>query len=375
MLILAIILYNIFNEVNSAGVPNVKYFPKISLMEENNVMPKTQLEYLNQFEYKFETLTRIINKMDNSLQELQEKSNTWAIFQHHINAWNEGIRILENKLDLLKRSHEEQQKQLDNLELIIGSNNHEILFKEIKQLLNSDHKNKNDISLKLNNILRHLQLSAAGNNERKSHKMAHIMAPIVPSHSSQSLCSNITNRLELQLNHMAHQMALQKDLKQLNSLEKRNSKSLETILNTLNNYSDKQDEITARLQRSNECCYSLSSEVTTFTESSDILLKRIEKLVRNVSEKLNNLDEKSSGKVGEEHHDEQEDNENESVEEEEEKHEEILPKQDVDLEVAVGEEQHDLESEVSTSVNKGSGDIDEVVTDVYEYDYNHDVGK
>lgn len=372
MLILAILLYNIFNEVNSAGVPNAKYFPKFTLTEENNIMPKTQLEYLNQFEYKFDTLTRTINKMDNSLQELQEKSNTWAIFQHHINAWNEGMRVLENKLDLLKRSHEDQQNQLEKLELMIGSNNQEVLFKEIKQFLNLEQKNKNDISLKLNNILRHLQSSSGErSSERKSLKMAHIMAPINPSHSSQSLCSNITNRLELQLNHMAHQMALQKDLKQLNSLEKRNSKSLENILHTLNNHSDKQDEITARLQRSNECCYSLSSEVTTFTESSDILLKRIEKLVRNVNEKLNTLEEKTSGK---ESHRDNELEENEGVEGEDGE-EGSLSNEDVDLKIGVGKEQHDLEKDKSTGVNNSLGDIDEVVTDVYEYDYNHDVGK
>ncbi|KAI8129489.1 Techylectin-5B [Lucilia cuprina] len=383
MLIIVIILYNIFHAVNSAGVPNAKLFASFSSVEENLVKPQTELEYLNNFDYKLETLSQTINKMDNSIQNLQEKSHTWAIFQHHINSWNEGMRILENKLDILKRTHEEQQQLLQKLEQVINTKHPyhqpESLLEDIKQFLNTERKTKNEISSKINNILRLLQMSLNGNNnnnERKSHKLANIMAPIgiSPTTFSQQfqICSNISHKLDQRLNNISHQMALQKDLKQLNALERRNSKSLENINQVLVNQLDKQDEITTRLQKSNECCYSLSSELTTFTESSDILLKRIEKLVRNVSEKLNDIEVTTNTNNNDEHIEEMEDNEVEEEEEFEKEEHKINETYDnaEDLNDIV-EHKEELEKEESTSVHNVEN---ESVTEIFEYDDgSHDV--
>lgn len=274
--------------MNCAGLPNTKAFQNPPVLDDSNVTFMREKEFLINFVYKFEALNTVINKMDTSIQDLQEKSHTWAIFHHHINSWNEGIRILENKLDILKRTHEEQQQQLQKLELIITGRNlnvndpFDFLRDEFKQFFNLERKVTNEILLKINNVIRHLERPTTLGNDKKSQKIANIIAPIGVASSANNLCDQ-------RLNTILHQMAQQKDIKQLNALERRNSKNLENVNQILSEHLDKQDEITTRLQKSNECCYSLSSELTTFTESSDILLKRIEKLVRNVSDKLNDI--------------------------------------------------------------------------------------
>lgn len=270
-------------------------FQKPSVLEYSNITFMTEKEVLNNLVYKFEALNSVVNKMDTSIQDLQEKSHTWAIFHHHINSWNEGIRILENKLDILKRTHEEQQQQLQKLEFFITSKSlnvnvpYDSFRDEIKQFFSLEHKVNNEMLSKINNIVRHFESPTAMGNEKISHRFANIIGPKSISTSSTILCDNIIHRIDQRLNTIIQHMAQQKDLKQLNTLERRNSKNMENINQILIEQLDKQDEITVRLQKSNECCYSLSSELTTFTESSDILLKRIEKLVRNVSEKLNDF--------------------------------------------------------------------------------------
>lgn len=288
MLVLGTTLHHIFNQVNSAGLPSSNIIQAMDTMSGNGKDLKMMETTTPTFEHKIESLIRSVNKMDESIQNLQEKTHTWSIFQHHIESWNDGIRILENKMDFLKRSHVEQQEQLNKLELTIDNvmEKDTTIGQDIRQYLKTERDIQMVTSSKLNSILRHIQaiqmetLPGASQTQKKN---ANVMAPIN--------ANNFVNKIDQRLNNILHQMAQQKDLKQLHSLEKRTSKSLEGLSQLLAHALDNQEEFSTRLQRSNECCLSLSNELTTFTESSDILLKRIEKLVRNVSEKLNQIEQ------------------------------------------------------------------------------------
>ncbi|XP_073831214.1 uncharacterized protein [Musca autumnalis] len=298
MVILAATLYN---QVNSAGVPR----PPTTPFTTTTLLHAHHGENNYNLEQKIESLIGSIARMENSIQNLQEKSHTWSIFQHHIESWNDGLRILENKLDFLKRSHEEQQVALNRMDSVLQDNT---VINEIKDTLKKEQNIQKESATKVNSILRHLQTmqkdkGGSGNNGRKK---SNLMAADTQSNTSNC---NGSHKMEQRLNSILHQMALQKDLKQLHSMDKRMSKTVENLTQSMAHALDKQDELSSRLQRSNECCYALSSELTTFTESSDILLKRIERLINNVNDKLTGMHETN---VEEDHH-EEEDNEEEEV--------------------------------------------------------------
>ncbi|XP_075146775.1 uncharacterized protein LOC142221108 [Haematobia irritans] len=289
MILLATTLYN---RAYSVGIPTFQTTTIAS-----NEMP-TKREATNNLEYKIQTLVESITRMENSIQNLQEKSHTWSIFQHHIESWNDGLRTLENKLDILKRSHEDQQDLLSKLEVGLStSQDTTLLMDEIRDTLKKDQGMQEESSSKVDMILSHLQ-TMGNNNHNKQQKGGSSSSHSLPKKkgniiaSDVVLTSNASNKI---LNTIVHQMAQQKDLKQLHTLEKRIAKSVETLSQSVPHILDKQDEMVLRLQRSNECCYSLSSELTTFTESSDILLKRIERLINNVNEKLNKIEQLQIG--------------------------------------------------------------------------------
>ncbi|XP_013099418.2 fibroleukin [Stomoxys calcitrans] len=313
MLLLVTVLYN---QANSAGIPTPPTKMSTSSSQVQNGNP-IKRDATNNLDHKIQSLIESIVRMENSIQNLQEKSHTWSIFQHHIESWNDGLRTVENKLDILKRSHDDQQDVLNKLDLsLITAQENAALMDEIRDTLQKDQSLQVESSSKVNMIWRHLQTmqNNGGGKQKGGSSSSSSSTPsnkkkgnLMVSESSSSC--NGTGKL---LHTIIHQMAQQKDLKQLHSVDKRIGKNLETLTQSLPHVLDKQDEMVMRLQRSNECCYSLSSELTTFTESSDILLKRIERLINNVSEKLNRIEQLQSSSSEEL----EEDNTKENAEEE-----------------------------------------------------------
>lgn len=328
---------------------------------------------LNNFDHKIGSLIESISRMENSIQNLQEKSHTWSIFQHHIESWNDGLRILENKLDILKRSHEEQQGQLNQLELTL-SMTHDTppIMDEIKDILKRDRGIQMETTTKVNAVLRQLQnlqkdlqkeKNSTASTSHASHgkKKGNIIISsqdLVPPASSSLFC-NSTHKIEQRLSTIAHQMVHQKDLKQLHSVEKRMAKSLEGLTQSITQALDRQEELTTRLQKSNECCYSLSSELTTFTESSDILLKRIERLINNVNEKLTKL---------EQNHEEIEENNKENSDEDEQEQDSTNPHSDLFSDEIEGNETSKEETEIDNGEDDMSYGIEEYRTELFEVD-------
>lgn len=267
---------------------------------------------------KLENLNQLLNKLHLSVQKLDENSQRWPIWQHHVESWNDGVRVIENKLDLLKRLEDEQQSQLQKIEIIITAGIdrksqtnlqtdalHRSLLSDIKTLFNRERKERNQLSHKLNNIMLHLQTVDCEDEviklTTKKENLNRVGKVMLPSSSSSTGGAHCNNQSILNF----------QKFKQLHSLAKRNSKSLDSIMHSLTDNVHRQEEIVSVLHRSNNCCYAITNELTTFTESSDVLLKRIEKLLHNVDDKFHSFDDDETkndenSKEGEDEQDEEE---------------------------------------------------------------------
>lgn len=44
-----------------------------------------------------------MTSLDSNIKSLQEKAQVWDVFQHHIGAWNDHIKSVDQKMELLKK--------------------------------------------------------------------------------------------------------------------------------------------------------------------------------------------------------------------------------------------------------------------------------
>ncbi|XP_017473260.1 PREDICTED: angiopoietin-2-like isoform X1 [Rhagoletis zephyria] len=320
---------------------------------------------------KLDHLNHALKQIDGAVQNLEEKAHNWAIFRHHIDAWNDQIKSLEHKLDLVKRAQDEQQaygNKLISLEFTLnhilskvvylsdacnthqgtvaypsaairppvifnahmnsnGNDNdngrdttqqqqqkqdtnellyeHIALLGDVKHAIGIDKQLRGELSTRLSNILRHVQNIERDNcggerrhftsnakdkanghsNGNANNKMAKLMAPIGGCNSNQNI-ERALKSLGEQVSTLSAQTSTPKESKQLHTLTKKNSQQLENVINFLNKVDERllqwRDESTLGWHQ----CQAMSGELSTFTESSDLLLKRIEMLVHEVNEKL-----------------------------------------------------------------------------------------
>ncbi|XP_004518306.2 angiopoietin-2 [Ceratitis capitata] len=307
---------------------------------------------------KLEHLNHALNRIDGAVQSLEEKAHNWAIFRHHIDAWNEQIKAVEHKLDLVRRTQDEQQafgNKFISLEFTLnhilskvvylsdtcnahqigattirsptpyntharmntnGNDNehdtiqqqnqetkellyeHIALLGDVKHAIDVDRQLRGELSSRLNNILRHVQNIERDNcrGERRqpttngntnggntNSKVAKLMAPIGGCNSSQNIERSLKS-LDQQISRLTTRTSAPKDLKQLQTLTRKNSQQLEKIINWMS----KVDEQLLQWRDDSAIgwhqCQTMSGELTTFTESSDLLLKRIEFLLHEVNE-------------------------------------------------------------------------------------------
>ncbi|XP_053950755.1 fibroleukin [Anastrepha ludens] len=312
---------------------------------------------------KLDHLNHALKQIDGAVQNLEEKAHNWAIFRHHIDAWNDQIKSLEHKLDLVKRTQDEQQaygNKLISLEFTLnhilskvvylsdacnthqavtaaaaairpsalftthmntnGNDNgsdaaqqqqqqdtnellyeHIALLGDVKHAIGIDKQLRGELSTRLSNILRHVQNIERDNcrgerrqasikantnaDSNRNNKMAKLMAPIGGCNSNQNVERSLKS-FDQQLSTLLTRTPMPKESKQLNTLVKKNSQQLENAINLLNKFDDRllqwRDESALGWHQ----CQTMSGELSTFTESSDLLLKRIEMLVHEVNEKL-----------------------------------------------------------------------------------------
>jgi hypothetical protein len=55
-----------------------------------------------------------MTNLDANVKIIQEKAHVWDIFQYHIGAWNDHIKSVDSKLDILKMGQENTPGALDN---------------------------------------------------------------------------------------------------------------------------------------------------------------------------------------------------------------------------------------------------------------------
>ncbi|XP_011204523.2 angiopoietin-2 [Bactrocera dorsalis] len=301
---------------------------------------------------KMEHINHVLSRIDTSVQSLGEKAHNWAIFRHHIDAWNEQIKALEHKLDLVRRTQDEQQaygNRFISLEFTLNhilskvvylsdacnaqqgvairsptpyntranSNDndngrdttqqqqqqnrdtnellyeHIALLGDVKHAIDVDKQLRGELSTRLNNILRHVQNIERDNcrSERRhttanANKVAKLMAPIGGCNSNQNVERTLISVDQQLTRLLTRPTTPPKELKQIHTLAKKSTQQLEKLENWMNKI-DKQllqwrDESAMGWQQ----CQAMSGELTTFTESSDLLLKRIEFLLHEVDEKL-----------------------------------------------------------------------------------------
>jgi len=59
--------------------------------------------YLTKLESRLTTSATSLAHIDSNVKHLQERAHVWDTFQLHVSAWNEQIKSLDKKLDILSR--------------------------------------------------------------------------------------------------------------------------------------------------------------------------------------------------------------------------------------------------------------------------------
>ncbi|XP_062565293.1 angiopoietin-2-like isoform X2 [Armigeres subalbatus] len=269
------------------------------LQEVKAQLEKFNTHYLINLEQRMLNVLTTMTSIDSNVKTLQEKSQIWDVFQHHIGAWTEHMKSVDHKLDLIKKSQENTphhlEVKLSNIDFkiqhifdkvdVVNEKLHDIT-KTVYALSSSYRARRNDrnephdqsaVLTKIGNLqkqLNRLELNSSncpkknGNGNGKAKKEA------------QEFDDEVDDFLD--------KLATKK-LKDI-ATSRKNARSLESLANTLRSV----DERTIRIYdlEANQfeqiwsCCKRTDHEITTFTNSADILLKRIERLVINVDNKI-----------------------------------------------------------------------------------------
>lgn len=62
--------------------------------------------YLGKLEHRMLAIATSLSSVDSNVKNLQERAHVWDTFQLHVAAWNEQIKTLDKKVDILSRGHE-----------------------------------------------------------------------------------------------------------------------------------------------------------------------------------------------------------------------------------------------------------------------------
>nr|XP_029718455.1 angiopoietin-2-like [Aedes albopictus] len=264
-------------------------------------LEKFNTHYLMNLEQRMLNVLTTMTSLDSNVKMLQEKSQIWDVFQHHIGAWTEHMKSVDHKLDLIRKSQESTphplETKLSNLDFkiqhifdkvdIVNEKLHDIT-KTVYALSSSYRARRNDhneahdqsaVMTKISNLqkqLNRLELSSAncpkknGNGNGKAKKEV--------------------QEFEDELDDFLDKLATKK-LKDI-AASRKNSRSLESLSNVIRSVDERTTRIydleANQFEQILSCCKRTDHEITTFTNSADILLKRIERLVISVDDKIEN---------------------------------------------------------------------------------------
>lgn len=264
-------------------------------------------EIITSLDNKLTSFESILSQVDNNLKLLNEKSLVWDLFRHHVDSWNDRIKALDDKIDLIKRTQEESkivETKLTSLEFTL---NH-ILSKVVylsdnrydskccsslsspsSQPPNDSHQKiitlekeiKREITTRLSNILRHVLNIENGNCRLNRMNVSSVV--VGPKNTVQVVQPVDTLRV---LYEKVENFTNQFNVKQFTALGKKNSKMLDELVGSIRKVDARAKDMQNEQKLSSNYCQSMSGKIMTFTSSSGVLLKNIEKIVSNMQSKL-----------------------------------------------------------------------------------------
>uniref|UniRef100_A0A182K673 Fibrinogen C-terminal domain-containing protein n=1 Tax=Anopheles christyi TaxID=43041 RepID=A0A182K673_9DIPT len=274
--------------------------------------------YLINLEQRIVLLLTTMTSLDANVKTLQEKSQIWDVFQHHIGAWSEHIKSVDNKLDILRKTHETPsptlETRLSSLDFkiqhifekvdVINEKLHDIT-KTVYALSSSSTNNRGR---------RNDRLESAAEQAAILSKIGNLQKQINRIESNGNNCQSKTNGQQQTNGRTGMTAKFRKEptdsdeemddfldkltAKKLREMvsNRKHCRSLDVLTSLVRSVEDRTVRIydleANQFEQILSCCQRTNNEVTTFTNSADILLKRIEHLVLDVDrkvEKRNNL--------------------------------------------------------------------------------------
>lgn len=74
-------------------------------------MEMFNVHYITKLDEKFVTIMQILSGLDANIKQLQERTQAWDTFSHHMIAWSDYIKSSDLKMEIVK-------KNLENLPII-----------------------------------------------------------------------------------------------------------------------------------------------------------------------------------------------------------------------------------------------------------------
>lgn len=293
-------------------------------------MEMFNVHYITKLDEKFVSIMQMMSTIDANVKSLQERSQAWDIYAHHMKTWSDHMTTTDQKFEILK-------KNLDSIPLIEN------------QLQNTDFKiqhifEKTDlINEKFNEMNK--SIKSAGKlktGSKENRKTASSQQPTPPQRNwsledfeqteillrlskiqrtLQNTCSAIRLDREFennsggkgigseesgdiksmlsQINSNLEKLPL-KEIKQSFNLNKKHEKALDALATTVGHI----DERTVRIFDTNSYQYkkvlstykNTEGEILTFTNNANFLLKKVEKVMKNVVNHRSNLLSHDNGK-------------------------------------------------------------------------------
>ncbi|XP_053677319.1 angiopoietin-2-like [Anopheles nili] len=309
------LLFVAFGTAEPSSLAEVASMQDIRLMLEDvkSHLGRFNTHYLVNLEQRIVSLLTTMTSIDVNVKTLQEKSQIWDVFQHHIGAWSEHIKSVDNKLDILKKTHETPsaslETRLSNLDFKIQH-----IFEKVDTIneklhditktvyaLSSSNANfrgrRNDrleaseqagILTKIGQLQKQInRLESSGNGNNCQGK------PTGQNGSQKG--QGVTAKFKKDVSDSDEEMddwldkLTTKKLREMVSNRKQ-CRSFDVLTGMVRSIEDRTVRIydleANQFEQIVSCCQRTNNEITTFTNSADILLKRIEHLVLDVDRKV-----------------------------------------------------------------------------------------
>ncbi|XP_049547807.1 angiopoietin-1-like [Anopheles darlingi] len=277
------------------------------LEDVKTLLNRFNTHYLINLEQRIVTVLTTMTSLDANVKSLQEKSQVWDVFQHHIGAWSEHIKSVDSKLDILKKTHESPsaalETRLSNLDFkvqhvfdkvdVINEKLHDIT-KTVYALSSSNaahrgrRNERTEIADQTSIISKIGQLQKQVNRLEGNAKCANVPLAKPKKEASES---------EEDIDDFLDKLTIKKLREAV--ANRRQCRALDALTGMIRSVEDRTVRIyeleANQFEQMRSCCHRTNHEVATFTNSADILLKRIETLVLDVDRKVEKRNNQNCG--------------------------------------------------------------------------------